>query len=62
MTKSEKLRTAFKLHTAGVQMKRLQLKRRNPTLTPQELDQLYQEWLRSSQSESASYIKRKSQA
>ena len=38
MTKSEKLRTAFKLHTAGVHMKRLQLKRRNPTLTPQELD------------------------
>lgn len=46
MTKSEKLQTAFKLHMAGVRMKKLQLKRKKPNATPEEIQELYSKWVR----------------
>lgn len=48
MTKSQKLQTAFKLHIAGVQMKKLQIKRKHPDATPEEIQILYSKWVRSS--------------
>ena len=48
MTKSEKLRTALKLHLAGVQMKKLQLRRKNPNASPERLQTLYSQWIRTS--------------
>jgi hypothetical protein len=47
MTKSQKLRTALKVHIAGVKMKKLQLKRKNPNATPEEIQVLYAKWVRS---------------
>ena len=47
MTKSQKLRTALKLHIAGVKMKKLQLKRKYPNATPKEIQVLYAKWVRS---------------
>ena len=47
MTKAQKLLTAFKLHDLGVEMKKMQLKRKNPTATPEELQMLYSQWVRS---------------
>ena len=48
MTKSQKLRTALKLHVAGVKMKKLQLKRKHPHATSKEIQALYAQWVRSS--------------
>jgi len=47
MTKAQKLLTAFKLHDLGVEMKKMQLKRKNPHATPEELQMLYSQWVRS---------------
>jgi len=45
VTKSQKLRTALKLHISGVKMKKLQLKRKYPNATPEEIQVLYAQWV-----------------
>jgi len=46
MTKGQKLLLALQLHDLGVEMKKMQLKRKNPTATPAELQELYSQWVR----------------
>ena len=46
MTKAQRLHTAFKLHMTGVQMKKMQLKRKYPHSTPEEIQVLYSKWVR----------------
>ena len=46
MTKAQRLLTAFKLHMTGVQMKKMQLKRKHPNSTPEEIQILYSKWVR----------------
>lgn len=41
-----KLRVAFELHEAGVQMMRLTLQRRHRGASPQRIEELVGEWLR----------------
>jgi len=45
MTKAQKLRTALDLHDAGMEMKRLQIARRNQNASKEELEALFQSWL-----------------
>ena len=46
LSPSEKLLAALELQDLGLQMKRTQLARRNPDATPEEIDRLFQTWLR----------------
>ena len=46
MSKAQKLLTAFALHDAGMEMKRLQIARRNKNASKEELEQLFQDWLK----------------
>lgn len=46
MTKAQRLLTAFKLHMTGVQMKKMQLKRKYPHSTPEDIQILYSKWVR----------------
>jgi len=48
MDKSQNLRTAFKLHKAGVQIKKMQIKRKHPHASTEELRKLFSEWIRTS--------------
>jgi len=45
-TRAEKLRTAFELFEAGLEMKRASIRRLNPDLNSQEVDFLLHKWLR----------------
>ena len=45
MDKAQKLRIALDLHDAGMEMKRLQIARRNKSASREELEALFQSWL-----------------
>jgi hypothetical protein len=45
LSPSEKFIAAIELQEFGLQVKRTQIKRRNPDATPEEIEQLFQSWL-----------------
>jgi hypothetical protein len=45
LSPSEKFLAAIELQELGLQVKRTQIKRRNPDSTPEEIEQLFQSWL-----------------
>ena len=59
MSKAQKLLTAFTLHDAGMEMKRLQIARRNKNASKEELEQLFQDWLKKQKQETTPFFRRR---
>ena len=57
MSKAQKLLIAFALHDAGLEMKRLQIARRNKNASQEELEQLFQVWLKTQKQESTPFLR-----
>ena len=59
MSKAQKLLTAFDLHDAGMEMKRLQIARRNKNSSRKELGALFQSWLAMQKQERNPFLRRR---
>ena len=57
MSKAQKLLTAFALHDAGMEMKRLQIARRNINASKEELELLFQAWLKKQKQETTPFFR-----
>ena len=57
MSKAQKLLTAFALHDAGMEMKRLQIARRNRNASKDELELLFQAWLKKQKQETSPFFR-----
>ena len=57
MSKAQKLLTAFTLHDAGMEMKHLQIARRNKNASKEELEQLFQDWLKKQKQETTQFFR-----
>jgi hypothetical protein len=57
MSKAQKLLTAFALHDAGMEMKRLQIARRNRNASKDELELLFQAWLKKQKQETTPFFR-----
>ena len=57
MSKAQKLLSAFALHDAGIEMKRLQIARRNKGASKEELEQLLQAWLTTKKQETSPFLR-----
>lgn len=60
MSKAQKLLTAFALHDAGMEMKRLQIARRNRHASKEELELLFQAWLKKQNKRRLHFLERAS--
>ena len=45
--KARKLKTALSMHTFGMQLKKQQIRRRNPDLPETEINKIFSEWVQS---------------
>ena len=59
MSKAEKLLTAFHLHNAGVEMKRLQIARRNRGASEEEVERLFRIWLEKKGKEDSLFFRKR---
>jgi hypothetical protein len=57
--KAQKLRTALNLHDAGMEMKRLQIARRNKSASTEELEALFQSWLATQKQEPNGFFRQR---
>lgn len=60
MSKARKLLSAFDLHDAGMEMKRLQISRRNKRASQEELKRLFQAWLATQKQETTPFFRKRS--
>jgi hypothetical protein len=57
MSKAQKLLSAFSLHDAGMEMKRLQIARRHKGASQKILNQIFQDWLATQKQEHTPFLR-----